>query len=338
MRSWERRLAQFDRDLETEPQRIADFYAVARDADRAGRARLPLAGHELTMAKLDPEIQAHLEWLGFVQPTGLVVSAPALVRAGAILDRNDAAGQRLLRLRRGRSTAGRPSPSSSTSSASPAACSAGAFSPKGYAGIDGRADPAGARGRPARLRRDPAARPTPSASATRPTARRPGSCSCGCSARTLDFDDAGARRRPARGLRARADGAAAARDRRPGRPAVQRPRLRLISAPRGESSGWLDVPRRRRWSRPRAGRSSRRCGCSCGQQRLLTLPREQRLPALLADSRKFQNEVSTKLAEQVLDALYELLRGFQAADDAADGELLREPLAERPGPGLPRRC
>jgi superfamily II DNA or RNA helicase len=29
MRSWERRIAQFDRDLETEPQRIADFYAVA---------------------------------------------------------------------------------------------------------------------------------------------------------------------------------------------------------------------------------------------------------------------------------------------------------------------
>ena len=32
-----------------------------------------------------------------VQPTGLVVSAPALVRAGAILDRRDAAGQELLR-------------------------------------------------------------------------------------------------------------------------------------------------------------------------------------------------------------------------------------------------
>ena len=36
------------------------------------------------MAKLDPQILAHLEWMGFVQPTGLVVSAPALVRAGAI--------------------------------------------------------------------------------------------------------------------------------------------------------------------------------------------------------------------------------------------------------------
>jgi hypothetical protein len=47
--------------------------------------------------KIDPEIIAHLEWIGFVRPTGLVVSAPALVRAGAILDRRDAEGQRLLR-------------------------------------------------------------------------------------------------------------------------------------------------------------------------------------------------------------------------------------------------
>lgn len=49
------------------------------------------------MAKLDPEILAHLEWIGFVRPTGLVVSAPALVRAGAILDRRDTEGPRLLR-------------------------------------------------------------------------------------------------------------------------------------------------------------------------------------------------------------------------------------------------
>src|SRR5206468_10634379 len=69
-----------------------------REAGRAGWARLPLAGDELSaMAKLDPEILAHLEWIGFVRPTGLVVSAPALVRAGAILDRRDAEGQRVLR-------------------------------------------------------------------------------------------------------------------------------------------------------------------------------------------------------------------------------------------------
>ena len=49
------------------------------------------------MARLDPQVAAHLEWIGFVRPTGLVVSAPALVRAGVILNRRDAEGQRLLR-------------------------------------------------------------------------------------------------------------------------------------------------------------------------------------------------------------------------------------------------
>ena len=52
--------------------------------------------------------------------------------------------------------------------------------------------------------------------------------------------------------------------------------------------------------------------------------------SILADSRKYQNVVSTKLAEQVLAALYELVRGFQAADDQRHGELLREVLADNP--------
>ena len=48
------------------------------------------------MPKRDPQIDAHLEWIGFVRPTGLVVSAAALVRAGAVLPR-DPEGQRRLR-------------------------------------------------------------------------------------------------------------------------------------------------------------------------------------------------------------------------------------------------
>ena len=67
-----------------------------------------------------------------------------------------------------------------------------------------------------------------------------------------------------------------------------------------------------------------------GQTRLLSVPRPKRLAALLEDSRKYQNEVSERLAEQVLHALYELLRGFQAAHDTSKGELLREPLADNP--------
>jgi hypothetical protein len=105
--------------------------------------------------------------------------------------------------------------------------------------------------------------------------------------------------------------------------------LRLISAPRGESSGWLDF---------RIGEMTQTAGrpilaalrLLLSQQRLLALPRAQRFAALLEDSRRFQNEVSEKLAQQVLHALYELLRGFQAAHDATGGELLREPLDDNP--------
>ena len=49
------------------------------------------------MPKPDPAVTAHLEWLGFVRPTGLVVSAPALARHGATLNRRDAEGQERLR-------------------------------------------------------------------------------------------------------------------------------------------------------------------------------------------------------------------------------------------------
>ena len=102
--------------------------------------------------------------------------------------------------------------------------------------------------------------------------------------------------------------------------------LRLISAPRGESSGWMDF---------RVADMSRTAGrplCSAlrlllSEQRLLALPRGQRLAALLEDSRKYQNEVSERLSEQVMHALYELLRGLQAAHDASGGGLLREPLS-----------
>ncbi|MEI6232889.1 MAG: DNA methyltransferase, partial [Planctomycetota bacterium] len=64
--------------------------------------------------------------------------------------------------------------------------------------------------------------------------------------------------------------------------------------------------------------------------RLFTAPDNQRLPALLTESRKYQNHVSTELAKQVLAALYELVHGFQAADEARKGELLRDVLARDP--------
>jgi hypothetical protein len=105
--------------------------------------------------------------------------------------------------------------------------------------------------------------------------------------------------------------------------------LRLLSAPRGESTGWFDF-RVENMSQTAGRPISTALRLLLNEARLLSLPRAQRLTALLEDSRKFQNEVSERLAEQVLHALYELLRGFQVAHDASKGHLLSQPLAEQP--------
>ncbi|QQS54072.1 MAG: N-6 DNA methylase [Candidatus Competibacteraceae bacterium] len=103
--------------------------------------------------------------------------------------------------------------------------------------------------------------------------------------------------------------------------------LRLVYAPRGESSGTLAFP-------VAAMRDTDGRILFAALHLLLsadlwfTLPEAQRLPAILVESRKYQNTVSTQLAAQVLAALYELLRGFQAADAQVNGALLGD-LAKR---------
>lgn len=67
-----------------------------------------------------------------------------------------------------------------------------------------------------------------------------------------------------------------------------------------------------------------------GAERLYSVADKEQLPAILANSRKYQNVVSTQLATQVLEALYELLRGFQAANDQSKGDLLRDVLVRDP--------
>ncbi len=105
--------------------------------------------------------------------------------------------------------------------------------------------------------------------------------------------------------------------------------LRLVYAPRGESSGHVTFPVRAMTET--AGRPILAAlDMLLCEARLFSLPEKQRLPAILAESRRFQNTVSTKLAGQVLEALYELLRGFQAADEQRHGELLRDVLNRNP--------
>ena len=105
--------------------------------------------------------------------------------------------------------------------------------------------------------------------------------------------------------------------------------LRLVYAPHGETSGHLTFPVQAMTEV--AGRPIfAALQMLLSAERLFTLPDKQRLPHILAESRKYQNLVSTKLAEQVLAALYELVRGFQAADDQRHGDLLRDVLRDDP--------
>ena len=285
----------------------------------------------MASAKLDPAIIAHLEWLGFVRPIGLVVSAPALVRAGAILDRRDSEGQRLLRAcveERVFDPKEGAVPCVTDFRRFAESVLSWSFLPKGYAGITECPMPTELEvplpEYSETLRPDFAVRelePKDSASAWQLLVRilDPGE----------DFDRVV---RSQGQLEASAHGRMERLLRQTGVPAgilFNGRALRLVSAPRGESSGWLDF--RVADMVQTAGRPiSTAMRLLLGQPRLLALPRAQRLAALLEDSRKFQNEVSERLAQQVLHALYELLRGFQAAHDASKGELLRQPLAEHP--------
>ena len=348
----------------------------------------------------DPDTRAHLEWLGFLQPKGLVVSAPALAKAGAILNRQDMEGwSRLLGCIREREIdpARGPEPCIPDFRGFAAAVLGWGFSPLGYAGTEeapippelevplpdygevlrpdfavrerdprdgrppwqllvqvldpgqdfdasatvssGESSPGGnaaaSSGAPSRTASpdasspgsggasaSPGAHSSPSATASTTAPSRTGaSGNAGGGAASLGT---GLRR-----LEASPQSRAERLLRSTGAPAgllFNGVALRLISAPRGESSGWMDF--RVADMNTTAGRPL----CSAlrlllSEQRLLALPRGQRLAALLEDSRKYQNEVSERLSEQVLHALYELVRGLQAAHDASGGELLREPLS-----------
>jgi hypothetical protein len=105
--------------------------------------------------------------------------------------------------------------------------------------------------------------------------------------------------------------------------------IRLVYAPRGESSGHVTWPVHRLVTALDRDMLSALC-MLLGSARLFALPRDQRLPHLLKESRKYQNVVSTKLAGQVLEALNDLLRGFQSANEAAKGRLLDATVREDP--------
>lgn len=103
--------------------------------------------------------------------------------------------------------------------------------------------------------------------------------------------------------------------------------LRVIYAPRGESSGHLSFPLRALGNV--AGRAMLGgLKLLLNRSRLFSDAEERRLPAILRKSRDAQASVSSLLAEQVLGALHELLRGL----DRVEPELLRGLAASQPEP------
>jgi len=102
--------------------------------------------------------------------------------------------------------------------------------------------------------------------------------------------------------------------------------LRLTYAPRGETSGHLTFPIRPLATvagRPMLGGLK----LLLGAVRLFIEGDDRRLPVLLSKSRDAQAAVSTALAGQVLGALHELLRDF----DAAEPDLVRHLATTQPG-------
>lgn len=278
------------------------------------------------MAK-DPAILVHQEWLGYVQPSGLVVSIPALIEARAYVNRNISPDhQRFL--------SALPTDRDGEPVAEIANFPEFAHTVFGWA----TEDLYGAPGAPALPNTIEA--PLPAYGETlRPTyalhdfqppdPAREWLLLIEVLPAGTDFDavatvdarrwQASPQARFERLLRETGIGSGLL---------VNGQQIRLVYAPRIESSGFItfniaDMVKV-------AGRP-----IFAALHELLYADRmfgdpKERLPAILENSRKYQNVVSTQLAGQVLEALYELLRGFQSADDQRNGDLLRDVLARNP--------
>lgn len=106
--------------------------------------------------------------------------------------------------------------------------------------------------------------------------------------------------------------------------------LRLVYTPRGEASGYVTFPVQAMTEvsgRLILGAMVMLLGRNC----LLASRAEQRLSKVLEASRKAQALVSIQLAEQVLDALWELLRGLESAYGTTQNPILQDLAQTRDG-------
>jgi type I restriction-modification system DNA methylase subunit len=267
----------------------------------------------------DPEIRAHLQWLGYLQPVGLVVSAPALAAAGAFVNKNIVREQQTL------IALAKP-----TLNDFPGFC-------RDFLSWEA-ADLAGGPGGPDLPRDLDVALPeydevlSPTYAVPDPDQKDRWLMLIQVLPRTVDLDEVGESHRDDRhwhaSPQARFDRLLRENDIPIGL-LSNGANLRLVYAPPNESTGHLTFPVAAMCEV--AGRPIvAALHMLLGADRLFTVPTKQRLPAILKDSRRYQNQVSTRLAEQIQAALWELLRGFQAANEARQGELLKDVLREAP--------
>jgi hypothetical protein len=273
-----------------------------------------------------PELRSHREWIGYVQPAGVVVSPPALLQAGAQVDRNIHAEQRrLLECVEWRTLDGAPNPVPVIADLRDTFVKVFGWEPDDLRG-------------PGRLPPELDVNLTEYDEALRPEYAVPDpEPADGAPAWLMLVDEVP----PGTDLDAKPaqpgrnwDASPTARLERLLRE-TQVPvgllsngtHLRLMYAPRGETSGHMTFPVSALIEV--AGRPILAgLYMLLRAERLFSLPAKRRLPAILEDSRRYQAQVSTALARQVLAGLYELLRGFQAADDHARGALLADVLRD----------
>lgn len=268
----------------------------------------------------DPELQTHKAWMGLVQPVGLVVAAPALLKAQVFPDRNVAELQPALLGVLTRSATLHPESDPVIADFPRLATEVLGWQPGDLAGAPG--------GPP--LPEHLAVHLPDYGETLRPTYAVVDQMAgdrvlllvlvvergADLDAPPRDADGAGWHASPqARLERLLRDTEV------PAGLLCNGEELRLVYAPRGESSGYIGFPVAEMATvggRPILAAMH----MLLGEHRLLGAADGQRLLDLLAESRKYQNDVSTRLSEQVLGALWELLRGFQAADEAANGRVL----------------
>ena len=287
----------------------------------------------------DPELKAHREWLGYLQPVGLVVAPAAMLEAGWVVTRS---GSELIELQeRYREALEALGPQSDTND-SDTAEGDNENAPKGFRslaelltdhlGWDLEQLDTSPEAIAAHTKELPELGETLKPSAVVPAAAGDGAqllvielpLAAAFDQKTTDGEHlwrATAQERLERLLRETGVEAGLLFNGR---------QLRLVVAPKGESSGHLT------FTLSELAEVSGRLMLSgldllLGQSHVFLDPDGTRLADVLKKSRSFQAVVSNALADQVLAALWDLLRGFQQADELAkrqDAELLGD-LPER---------